>query len=618
MTQGHRRLYSPHFPTGLSDELMRVAIFILLALTFLGRSATAEVKPGQGVRYTVAFAGMEAVADLADLIRQSSALVSKTDDPPPSRAALQRRVDDDIERFESAARSLGYYDAAFDAAIQPASVAGEPMTVTVTVEPGQAYRIALVEFRTADDAPLVVGAELPAKRIGLAAGAQARAADVVSAQTTALRILHERGYPLAEAGKRTVLIDRDATEMRVTFRFTPGPAARLGPVSVSGAETVDPGFVLRRLPWRFGESADIRKIEDGRRNLASTGVFDTVDVRFGDAVDAEGLIPVQVSVTERAPRSIGAGVSASTSEGLGVNAFWTHRNLFGGAERLDVNGRVSEVETHVTGDLRLPDVILNDQDLVLSSGLVQESTDSYDSQKVSVGGRFERRVNDILTVDYGAVLERSLIDEGDVENRYTLVGLPVGATIDTSDDLLNPTRGGRSRVRFTPYLEYLGSTISFYSMTARHAHYIALDDARDFILAGRAAIGSILGASTNNIPADKRLYSGGSGSVRGYGLQKIGPLDGSGDPTGGRSMVEVGAELRWRVHGDFGIVPFIDGGQVYDTETPDLGQELQWAAGLGFRYYTPIGPIRADIAFPLNPRSSDDRFQVYFSLGQAF
>ena len=173
-------------------------------------------------------------------------------------------------------------------------------------------------------------------------------------------------------------------------------------------------------------------------------------------------------------------------------------------------------------------------------------------------------------------------------------------------------------MRVTPYLESLGSTISFYSITARHAQYVALDDARDFVLAGRAAIGSIIGASTSNVPADKLLYAGGSGSVRGYALQQIGPLDSANDPVGGRSMIEVGAELRWRVYGDFGIVPFIDGGQVYDTETPDFAQELQWAAGLGFRYYTPIGQIRADIAFPLNPRSSDDRFQVYFSLGQAF
>ncbi len=216
------------------------------------------------------------------------------------------------------------------------------------------------------------------------------------------------------------------------------------------------------------------------------------------------------------------------------------------------------------------------------------------------------------------VLERSRIDDDGTESQYTLVGLPVGATVDTSDDLLNPTEGGRTRLRFTPYLESLGSSNGFYSMAARHAQYLALDKEGDFVLAGRAAIGSIIGASTSNVPADKRTYAGGSGSVRGYGLQKIGPLDAAGEATGGRSLFEVGAELRWRVYGDFGIVPFIDGGQVYDAETPDLGQELQWAAGLGFRYFTPIGPIRADIAFPLNPRESDDRFQVYFSLGQAF
>ena len=114
------------------------------------------------------------------------------------------------------------------------------------------------------------------------------------------------------------------------------------------------------------------------------------------------------------------------------------------------------------------------------------------------------------------------------------------------------------------------------------------------------------------------MYSGGAGSVRGYALQAIGPQDSGNEATGGRSKVEFGAELRWRFYEDFGIVPFIDAGQVYDNEFPTLDTEMQWAAGLGFRYYTPIGPIRADFAVPLNPRSSDDSFQLYFSLGQAF
>lgn len=610
---------------------MRLLLPVLLALSVAAGTpaALAQQQPGQGggvgqagadqgVRYTVRLEGLDAVGELLDLVRQSSALEARAEDPPPSRAALQRRADGDLERFAVAAHSLGYYDAVFVAEIRPGADAGAPAEVVVTGDPGQRYTIASVDIRAAGDRSRPLGIDLPRERVELGPGAPARAADVIAAEASVLRLLHERGHPLAVTGDRTVLIDRDAKTMAVTLRFDPGPEARFGPVTVQGAETVDPTFVLRRLPWQYGAIADIRKIEEGRRAISATGVFDSAGVRFADAVDAEGLLPVEVTVRERPRRTIGAGVSASTAEGAAVNLFWTHRNLFGGAERLDLKGQLGTVESHLTSDLRLPDVFYNDQDFVLSLGLVEEDTEGYDSQKGSVGGRFERRISEILTVDYGVTLERSKVEEDVGTSRYTLVGLPLGATIDTSDDLLNPTRGGRSQLRFTPYLESLGSTLSFYSMTARHSHYVALDEAHDVVLAGRAALGSILGASTANLPADKRLYSGGSGSVRGYGLHMVGPLDASDDPLGGSSLIEVGAELRWRVYGDFGIVPFIDGGQVYEDQTPDLGQELRWAAGLGFRYFTPIGPIRADIAFPLNPRDPDDRFQVYFSLGQAF
>jgi len=595
---------------------MHTAVLALLALTFavlpfVGPAAADAAT--EKAAYTVRFDGLEAVPELATLLRDSSTLVGRRDDPPPSPAALRRRVDGDIAGFETAAT--------FEAEIRPAAPGlseAAPLEVVIAAVPGALYTVDEIEIRSTDDASPAVGINLPRDRLALKLGAAARAADVIAAEGEIVRMLHERGHPLAEAGDRTVLVDHDAAAMRVTYRVDTGPAARFGPVAVEGAETVDPGFVLRRLPWRFGETADARRVEEARRNLASTGLFTTVGVQFGEAVDAEGLLPVRVSVTERPHRTIGAGLGLSTAEGFSVNAFWTHRNLFGGAERLDIAARLGEVESKLTGDLRLPDVFLNDQDLVLSAGVSQENTDGYDAQRIAVGGRFERRVSAILTVDYGMTLERSLIDENGEEKRFNLVGLPVGATVDTSDDLLNPTRGGRSRVRFTPYLATLGSSVGFYSVTARHSHYLALDNAGDLVLAGRVGAGATVGASTGNLPADKRFYAGGSGSVRGYGFQKIGPLDASNDPLGGRSMFEFGAELRWRVHGDFGIVPFIDGGQVYETETPDFGAPIQWAAGLGLRYYTPIGPIRADIAFPLNPRSSDDRFQVYFSLGQAF
>jgi translocation and assembly module TamA len=142
---------------------------------------------------------------------------------------------------------------------------------------------------------------------------------------------------------------------------------------------------------------------------------------------------------------------------------------------------------------------------------------------------------------------------------------------------------------------------------------------KKLILAGWGRIGTIFGDSTLDIPANKRLYSGGAGSVRGYALNSIGPLDFQDDPIGGRSSTEFGIELRWRAIGPFGFVAFTEAGGVYDDPLPEWGKRLQWGAGLGVRYLTKIGPLRLDVAVPLNRRNSvDDSFQILVSLGQAF
>lgn len=598
--------------------MRRFAVLLgFFVLVCLAASPVRADTPPTSYPYTVRIKGLEATPELAQTIADSSTLAAQAETPPLTRAGLRRRVDRDIGRMLEAARSLGYYDAGAEGAIEPPQ-ADAAATVVVAVTPGPIYTVSLVEVRAAAGDSQAVGLTLPRGGLPLRVGAPALAEPVIEAETVLVRLVQERGYPLAEAGKRRVVVDRAAKTMAVTYTIASGPRARFGPVRIVGAETIDPSYILRRLPWRHGQDADVRLLEKGRRALTATGLFDSVAVTVGDAVDADGLVPILVTVEERARRSIGAGVSASTSEGLGSTAFWAHRNLFGGAERFDFRAELAEVETGITGELRLPDIVRNDQDLVLHSGYVEKNTDSFDSETYSVGSYFDRRLTNILSIDYGVVLERSEVDEDGVSSQFTLVGLPLGATRDTADDLLNPTTGGRTRLRFTPYLETLGSTLAMYLLSAQHAQYVKLDTKGDLIFAGRARWGAILGSSTTNLPADKRFYSGGSGSVRGYAFQQVGPLDATNEPLGGRSVLEFSAELRWRVWGDVGVVPFIDAGQVYNTETPSLDEELLWGAGFGIRYFTPIGPVRADIGFPLNARDSDDNFQLYFSLGQAF
>jgi translocation and assembly module TamA len=184
--------------------------------------------------------------------------------------------------------------------------------------------------------------------------------------------------------------------------------------------------------------------------------------------------------------------------------------------------------------------------------------------------------------------------------------------------LLNPTRGYRARLDLTPYQSFSGPNLTFVSGRLWGSTYQRLTDSDRYIIALSAALSSIAGPSLDQIPADKRIYSGGGGSIRAYGYQRAGALNINNRPIGGKSSFELSAEARIKITDNIGIVPFLDAGSYYPTSMPKLGQRLLVGPGLGFRYYTGFGPIRLDIATPLNRRSGDSLVQFYISLGQAF
>ncbi|HYN39543.1 MAG TPA: BamA/TamA family outer membrane protein, partial [Rhodospirillales bacterium] len=270
-------------------------------------------------------------------------------------------------------------------------------------------------------------------------------------------------------------------------------------------------------------------------------------------------------------------------------------------------------------DITKPNWRRPDQDLLLEAEAIRQTTDAFDEIGVASVGRVRRPLSETWTGSLGTSLEWSQLKDDKGENTSTLVGFPAELYRDATDSLLDPRDGIRLRLQATPYLGWFNETARFVSGVATVSGYQPLDQEKRFVLAGRAKLGSILGESREDIPANKRFYAGGGDSIRGYQFQKVGPLDDNNDPLGGRSVLELNAELRALVWGNFGLVPFIDGGNVYTPVYPDFSEELRWAAGIGARYITVVGPIRFDIAFPLNPpRELDEPFQFYVSLGQAF
>jgi translocation and assembly module TamA len=334
-------------------------------------------------------------------------------------------------------------------------------------------------------------------------------------------------------------------------------------------------------------------------------------------------VPVSITLIEREQRSIGVAAAYSTDIGPSLEVFWEHRNLMGKNEQLRLSATGSLIEQTGEIDFRKPAFLQPDQDLLANLNGGQEDTDAYERKFADAVIALERPVLENWRVSAGTSFAYEIVDEkadnGEGERSFQLFGLPLTAERDDTNDPLDPTEGTRLQLSLTPTTGVGDENLLFLTAIAGGSAYYAIDEDERFVLAGRARVGTILGEDTDALPASRRFYAGGGGSIRGYEYQLVGPLDNDEEPFGGTSLVEFGAEVRVRVTEEIGVVPFIDGGTVYDDPIPNGDETLRWAAGLGLRYFTGFGPIRLDVAFPLNPRDGvDEAFQFYVSFGQAF
>jgi translocation and assembly module TamA len=364
-----------------------------------------------------------------------------------------------------------------------------------------------------------------------------------------------------------------------------------------------------------------------REELRTLEIFDAVKITPGTALTADNSLPIDVDVTERKPRFIGFGANYSTNDGAGITAFWGHRNLFGNGERLrlqaDVSGfgenSWSETNYALTGTFRRPDFLSVGQDLTAALALTQQyDPDTFDKTAATADLGIERRLTKTISVNAGIEIEKSRITQNGDTQDFLLIGPTAGIKRDTTNDLLDPTRGSRLSFAATALPTWLGSSQDVFSTQSSGSGYLNLLGKGDLVLAGRLALSNVFGGSLSDLPADRRLYAGGGGSVRGYKFRSISPRDANDNLSGGRSAVQGSIELRYRFLNDYGIVPFLDAGSVSEQVFPAFDEPIQYSAGIGLRYYTSVGPIRADFAVPLNPRSSDDKFGFYVSIGQAF
>ncbi len=623
-----------------------------------------------GIDYEIAVQGL-GVGDTPDetaenlrvleIVKGQARVYKLQDKPPPSIALLKRRAAADIDLVERALKSEGYYEGSavisVDAeakSIPGAEIDGEttnaeikaqtladeindeepepifgdiadpdtPPVVNIFVRKGPRYSLArqLTPIEP-DVAPDV------AERVRTAAaknvGGPAQGVAVVDAEQAALGELNKIGRPYAKKGKRRARANFDYDTLEVATPLIPGPFTVYGDTTVTGLTTVEEAYIRDFITWQRGEPVSRGTLRDAQRALSSTRLFDSITVEIPsepptDLAEGETFYaPIMIAAEEGKHRTISGGVSYSTTDGPGVTAKWEHRNLRGQNEQLTLEADVDLVRQSIGASFVKPRYGKPNRDLIAGIEVFHEDDDAFEIFGTTATLGFEEQLTPNLAATLGLGLEAARTKEDNQTRDSYLFGIPATLTYDKTDSLLDPTEGVRASAGVAPWGGVFdGEETGFVVVDLNGSTYLPFDRKHLYVLALRARAATVFAESRDRVPANRRLYAGGGGSVRGYENQAVGPLDSDDDPLGGLSAAEFAAEMRLRF-GNIGVVPFVDAGLVSEEVFSGFDQ-LRYGAGLGLRYYSPVGPIRVDVAVPLNKRDRDPNFQFYISIGQAF
>ncbi|GJE76994.1 autotransporter assembly complex protein TamA [Methylorubrum suomiense] len=606
--------------------------------------------------YSVRITGTDD-SDVLTALQDTSTLYRLRQEAPPDGEGLVRRAEADLRRLTDVLSGYGYYQGTVSIRIDGVPVTGDAslaaaaraaegsraralVPVKIAVDLGPAYTVRSV--RALDPRGRPFPAELlPERFVRPGDDVPARSATVLAREARIVDRFRALGHPFAKAVSRDPVVDDAAHVMDVTFTIDPGPKAGLGEVAVSAPEGIDPSVIRSFIYTEPGDPYSPKAVADIRRSVARIEGLGAIRVREGESLDPQGNLPIFVEVSERERNLIGVSARYSTVDGPGIRAYYANRNLFGGAETLRLDAdiyylglgydpfaqqrKAAGIDTtglggRLSATFVKPALWGSRNDLLANAFVTREVQQSYFVDAAGASVAVRHRFSDTFSAQIGVdgQVGRSKDALGTVN--YRLIGVPVSVTYDSTDNLLDPTQGFRFQASAAPYPGFLGSDPGIFVAKAQGSTYYALDEDANYILAGRLGFGSVSGARLDEIPDNFRFFAGGGGSVRGFAFRTLGPRGPFNLPIGGRSLLEASIEARIKVTDTIGIVPFFDAGTAFASTLPDFDERIRKAVGLGLRYYTGIGPIRVDVAFPLDRiKGYHERpVALYISLGQAF
>jgi translocation and assembly module TamA len=609
-----------------------------LALLFaaVGFASLAHAADPQPYRVTIASVGN---SEMDATLKATSDLQGLRSTAPVSPFGLIARARSDVDRLKTALESYGYYQGSvairIDGTLVSNPLLGDQLTalakgtdaqVAISFTLGPLYHLRNIEV----EGTLPEGIR---ETLGLTTGQPAVASAVLDGGSRMLSAMQERGYAFATVDPPVAYEAADAPVLDLHFRVATGSKVNIGEIHFDGLQRVHEPLLRAMISMRTGELYRPSVIERARHDLLALGVFSQVSLQIGTAVDASGGVPITFKVRERLRHAITVNAAYSSDLGGSGGVTWTDRNAFGDAEQLSVAASVINLGGSDTTGIGydtsvkylIPDVLRRDQTLQFAVGALKQSLQAYDQTARTTSVTLTRKISSVWSASIGgATSEEQIIQEGTTYN-YTLFAVPMTVSYDSTDlasPLEDPRHGIRSSLGLTPTFALGRQNATYIISQIKIATYLDLDklfsvDPGRTVLAARALAGIAEGAGEFSLPPDQRFYAGGSGTIRGYGYQLVGPLFPDGTPRGGTAISAGSVELRQRFGTNFGAAVFIDAGQV-SASLKLVPDQLRVGTGVGLRYFTPIGPIRLDVAVPTKRGPFDDAFEVYIGLGQAF
>lgn len=586
------------------------------------------------VSYSVTFDTTGADGDMANVIRNASDLAASQNEPASGVAGLVANARGDYRRILAALYDQGYYGGTVSiklngveaANVAPDAKMARPVAVYIAVNPGPLFHFRdLVIVNRAPPSNDPNDRTPTPESLGFVMGGVARGSIVVRAEQAQLEAWRRLSYAKAAAGERKVVADHRTNSLDVVITIDPGRQAAFGDITVTGTERMDPEFVRQQTGLAVGEPVTPDAVSRAQRRLSRLEVFRSIRLEAAESIGNDGLLPYNIIVQEQALHRFGAGATFSTVDGAGLEGFWLKRNLFGHAERIRLDAKIAGIAFPINtaefdyafgGTFTKPGFLTPDTDLVASVSAERTFYDTYTETSLTARTGLTHYLSDEITLEGGLIYKRARFDDDFGTRDFSTLSAYAGGTFDNRDDKTDAHRGWYLNGQVEPFYDLNYGILATKAFAEARTYFGFAEDDK-FVLAGRLKAGLVVGPSLDQIPPDKLFFAGGGGSVRGYGYKSIGVDNPNGTTTGGRYLLEGSLEARYRATNDIGVVAFVDGGYVAADTFPDISQ-LRLGAGVGLRYYTGLGPLRLDLAVPLNKRPDDPNYALYLGIGQAF